>query len=68
MTTGRKMIAARRSRVPAAQRARWAKAKGEKVVPITVRKRHRLSASSEGSLCKLEKAVEDGVNGQEHHP
>src|SRR5258705_10230104 len=37
--TGRRMSAAGRARIAAAQRARWAKAKGKKVVSITARKR-----------------------------
>ena len=37
--TGRTLSAAGRARIAAAQRARWAKAKGKKVVSITARKR-----------------------------
>ena len=37
--TGRGMSAAGRARIAAAQRARWAKAKGKKVVSITGRNR-----------------------------
>lgn len=33
-----------RARIAAAQRARWAKAKGEKVVPITSRRKRKMSA------------------------
>jgi hypothetical protein len=36
--TGRKISAAGRARIAAAQRARWAKLKGRKVVSITARK------------------------------
>jgi len=36
----RKMSAAARARISAAQKARWAKAKGQKVVPIKAGKRH----------------------------
>jgi|SRR5258705_6290783 len=37
--SGRRMSAAGRARIAAAQRARWAKLKGKKVVSITARKR-----------------------------
>ena len=36
----RKMSAAARARISASQKARWAKAKGQKVVPIKAGKRH----------------------------
>jgi hypothetical protein len=36
----RKMSAAARARISASQKARWAKARGQKVVPIKARKRH----------------------------
>jgi len=36
----RKMSAAARARISAAQKARWAKTKGQKVVPIKAPKRH----------------------------
>lgn len=46
-TTGpRKLSAAARARIAAAQRARWAKVKGRKVVPITAGKKRKLSASA----------------------
>jgi hypothetical protein len=41
-----RMSAAGRARIAAAQRARWAKAKGKKVVAITVAKKRKLSAKA----------------------
>jgi uncharacterized phosphosugar-binding protein len=38
--------AAGRARIAAAQRARWAKAKGQKVVSIVPRKRRKMSAAA----------------------
>jgi hypothetical protein len=43
--TGRTISAAGRARIAAAQRARWAKVKGEKIVSIARRKR-KLSAAA----------------------
>ena len=40
------MSAAGRARIAAAQRARWAKAKGQKVVSIVSRKRRKMSAAA----------------------
>jgi len=45
-----------RARIVAAQRARWAKAKGQKVVSIAARKRHRLSASALANIRAAQKA------------
>jgi hypothetical protein len=42
----RTISAAGRARIAAAQRARWAKAKGQKVVSIASRKRRKLSAAA----------------------
>ena len=42
----RKLSATARARIAAAQRARWAKVKGQKVVPITVARKRKLSASA----------------------
>jgi hypothetical protein len=42
---GRRISAAGRARIAAAQRARWAKAKG-KVAPITTRKKRKLSGAA----------------------
>src|SRR5438309_11403903 len=43
--TGRRISAAGRARIAAAQRARWAKVKGTKVVPIATHKRAISSAA-----------------------
>ena len=40
------MSAAGRARIAAAQRARWAKAKGQKVVSIAYKKRRKMSAAA----------------------
>src|SRR3989442_13028101 len=45
----RKMSAAARARIFAAQKARWAKAKGQKVVPIKAGKR-RISPAGTGGI------------------
>jgi hypothetical protein len=42
----RKMSAAARARISAAQKARWAKAKGQKVIPITSRQAPHLTSRS----------------------
>jgi hypothetical protein len=44
--TRRKMSATGRARIVAAQRARWARVKGQKVVSISSRKRRKLSAAA----------------------
>jgi hypothetical protein len=44
--TTRTISAAGRARISAAQRARWAKAKGQKVVAIAARKTRTMSASA----------------------
>jgi hypothetical protein len=54
-TGKRTMSAAGRARIAAAQRARWAKAKGQKVVPITARKR-TMSASARRRIAAAQKA------------
>jgi hypothetical protein len=54
--TGRKISAAGRARIAAAQRARWAKAKGGKVVSIRVRKRRKLSATALANIRAAQKA------------
>jgi hypothetical protein len=41
-----KISAAGRARIAAAQRARWAKVKGRKVVSIGSRRRHKMSAAA----------------------
>jgi hypothetical protein len=48
--------AAGRARIAAAQRARWAKAKGEKVVSIATRKRRKLSAVALARIRAAQKA------------
>jgi len=50
------MSAAGRTRIAAAQRARWAKAKGQKVVSIAVRRRRLLSASALANIRAGQKA------------
>ena len=54
--TGRTISAAGRARIAAAQRARWAKVKGRKVVSITTRKRRRLSAAALAKIRAAQKA------------
>jgi len=51
----RKMSAAARRRIAAAQRARWAKVKGQKVVPIKAGKR-RLSAAGRARIAAAARA------------
>lgn len=51
----RKMSAAARARIAAAQRARWAKAKGQKVVPIKASKRH-ISAAGRARIAAAARA------------
>ena len=51
----RKMSAAARARISAAQKARWAKAKGQEVFPIKAGKR-RMSAAGLANLRKATKA------------
>ena len=46
----RTISAAGRAKIAAAQRARWAKAKGEKVVSISSRKSRKLSAAALGRI------------------
>jgi hypothetical protein len=53
--TGRTMSVVGRARIAAAQRARWAKAKGQKVVSIGVRRRRRLSASALANIRAAQK-------------
>jgi len=52
---GRKMSAAGRARVAAAQRARWAKLRGKKVVSITARKR-TISPAARQRIAAAQKA------------
>ena len=58
--TGRRarggVSASGRARIAAAQRARWAKIKGQKVVPITTRRRRRLSAVALANMRAAQKA------------
>jgi len=51
-----KISAAGRVRIAAAQRARWAKAKGQKVVSIASRKRRKLSAAAIARIRAAQKA------------
>jgi uncharacterized phosphosugar-binding protein len=48
--------AAGRARIAAAQRARWAKAKGQKVVSIVSRKRRNMSAAAIARIRAAQKA------------
>jgi hypothetical protein len=54
--TRRKMSAAGRARIAAAQRARWARVKRQKVVSINVRKRRKLSAAALSRIRAAQKA------------
>lgn len=45
-----------RARIAAAQRARWAKAKGQKVVSIVSRKRRKMSAAAIARIRAAQKA------------
>jgi hypothetical protein len=49
-----RMSAAGRARIAAAQRARWAKAKGRKVVPVTAPKR-RMSPAARTKIAAAQK-------------
>ena len=51
-----KISLAGRARIAAAQRARWAKAKGQKVVSIISRKRRKLSAAAIARIRAAQKA------------
>jgi len=50
------MSAAGRARIAAAQRARWAKSKGRKVVSIVSRKRRKMSAAAIARIRAAQKA------------
>jgi predicted nucleic acid-binding Zn-ribbon protein len=50
------LSSAGRARIAAAQRARWAKAKGQKVVSIASRKRRKLSAAAIARIRAAQKA------------
>lgn len=52
----RGISAAGRARIVAAQRLRWAKAKGQKVVSVANRKRRKLSASALANIRAAQKA------------
>jgi hypothetical protein len=53
---GGTMSAAGRARIAAAQRARWAKVKGQKVVSIASRKRRKMSAAAIARIRAAQKA------------
>jgi uncharacterized phosphosugar-binding protein len=55
-TTGTTISAAGRARIAAAQRARWAKIKGQKVVSIGARKRRTMSPSARKRMVAAQKA------------
>ena len=50
------MSSAARARIAAAQRARWAKVKGQKVVSITARRRRKVSAAGLARIRAAQKA------------
>jgi|SRR5215470_1081977 len=54
--TGRTLSAAARARIAAAQRVRWAKAKGVRVVSINSVRRRRLSATAIANIRAAQKA------------
>lgn len=53
---GRTLSVAGRARIAAAQRARWAKARGEKVVAITYKPRRKMSAAAIARIRAAQKA------------
>src|SRR2546425_9685995 len=63
----RKMSAAARARIFAAQKARWAKAKGQKVVPIKAGKR-RISPAGLAGVRAAARARRREVRGKERRP
>jgi len=54
--TGRTISAAGRARIAAAQRARWAKVKGRKVVSITARSGRTMSPAARRRIAAAQKA------------
>ena len=52
----RTISAAGRARIAAAQRARWAKSKGQKVVSIAARKGHTMSPAARKRIVAAQKA------------
>jgi len=54
--SGRTISAAGRARIAAAQRARWAKVKGRKVVPITANNKRKLSGAALARIRAAQKA------------
>lgn len=54
--TRRTLSAAGRARIAAAQRARWAKSKGQKVVSIAARKGRKMSAAARKRIVAAQKA------------
>jgi len=54
--TGRTLSAAGRARIVAAQRARWAKARGQKVVSINRRRRRKISSTALANIRAAQKA------------
>jgi len=53
---GRTISAAGRARIAAAQRARWAKASGQKIVSINARRRHKISAPALADIRAAQRA------------
>jgi hypothetical protein len=54
--TGRTLSAAGRARIAAAQRARWAKARAQKVVSINGRRRRKISSTALANIRAAQKA------------
>ena|SRR5437660_7920902 len=54
--SARRISAVGRARIAAARRARWARAKGKKVVTIAFRKRRKMSASAIARIRAAQKA------------
>jgi len=54
--SGRRISAAGRARIAAAQRARWAKTKGRKIVPITSQRKRKMSAAAIARIRAAQKA------------
>jgi hypothetical protein len=54
--TGRRLSAAGRARIAAAQRARWARVKGRKVVSLAARKGRTMSPAARKRIAAAQKA------------
>ena len=56
LSRNRGISTAGRAKIAAAQRARWAKARGEKVVPITSRRKRKMPAAAISKIRAAQKA------------